>query len=109
MLTSTCRYITKLQPILNGTSNTGEKPTLVLPERKFEEVVNVYTKKRKALNILQDGRATVIYESESELEEILGKLSQEFDIKYISKPKKNEYDILGKEQLITMSLVEKTS
>lgn len=101
-------YISKLQPILNGTSNTGEETTLVLPERTFGEVIDVYTEKRLESSILEDGRATVIYESKIELEEIVKELSRKFDIKSMSKPKKNEYDRYGKEQVITMRIVEKT-
>lgn len=39
-------YISKLQPILNGISNTGDRPTIVLPEHEFRQVIDVYTEKK---------------------------------------------------------------
>lgn len=100
-------YIAKIQPILNKTSNTGERPTIVLPEREFGEVINVYTEEKQEVSIIEGCRATVIYENNIEFEEIVKELSKKFDILSISKPKRNEYDRKGKEQIVTISISEK--
>lgn len=100
-------YISKLQPVLNGTSNTGEKPTVILPEREFGEVINVYTEKKPEISIVEERRATVVYENMLEFEEVVKELSQKFDIRSMSKPKKNEYDRHGKEHIVTIQITEK--
>lgn len=100
-------YISKLQPILNGISNTGDRPTIVLPEREFGEVIDVYTEKKQEISILEGCRATVVYENKTEFEEIIKELSQRFDILSMSKPKRNEYDRDGKEQIVTINISEK--
>lgn len=49
----------------------------------------------------------MVYENKTEFEEIIKELSQRFDILSMAKPKRNEYDRDGNEQIVTINISEK--
>lgn len=103
-------YISTLQPICNNESNTGDTPTIKLPELKFVDIINVYTDNNDKV-IIEKGRnnilASIAFRNDVELDYIIDELSESYDISHISEPKINEYDKFGTEFIVRINLKEK--
>lgn len=106
-------YICKFQPPLNEASNTGDTPTVVLPDIEFSKITNVYKEEPNDKILIDEysdkhAKASITFKTQEELDAIIADIVSVYDIKSSSKIKVNEYCKTGTEYTINLNLVQKS-